>query len=199
MVAWAEQRARRKKVAERAEFRVADVQQLPFENGFFDAVISESVTAFAPDTARALAEYARVIRSSGYVGLNEGTWLHGTPPEDLEAFVKRTMDGVNFRTPDDWQAMLEGADLQVTTREVKRMDSVTQRRDEMTGMDLQDWGHHLRAYGRVLQLYLTNKKFREYMRSMTPSRQVMGELFRHMGFGLYVARKEQPGGKGHGH
>jgi SAM-dependent methyltransferase len=191
MVGWAQQRAGRKKVETLTEFRVADVQRLPFDDAVFDAVLSESVTAFAPDTARALAEYARVTRPGGYVGLNEGTWLHGAPPAELEAFVQRTMDGVNFRSSESWQDLLVSVGLQISACEVGRMDSVTQRRDEMTGMDLHDWGHHLRAYGRVLQLYLTNARFRKYMRSMTPSRRVMAELFQHMGFGLYVGRKEQ--------
>lgn len=193
MVGWAQQRARRKKVEALTEFRVADAQQLPFDDGVFDAVLSESVTAFAPDASRAIGEYARVIRSGGYVGLNEGTWVRGAPPAELEAFVRRTMDNVNFRSADEWQALLTEAGLQIATCDVQRLDSAGQRHAETTGMDLHDWGHHLRAYGRVLQLYITSARFRAYMRTMTPSRQVMADLFRFMGYGLYVGRREKPG------
>ena len=59
---------------------VADAQCLPFADRTFDAVICESVTAFVPGKLRAVAEYARVMRPGGYVGLAEGTWL--TPPHD---------------------------------------------------------------------------------------------------------------------
>ena len=41
MVDWAEQRARRRGVAERARFRSADAQALPFANSEFDAVFAE--------------------------------------------------------------------------------------------------------------------------------------------------------------
>ncbi|MCA9905241.1 MAG: class I SAM-dependent methyltransferase, partial [Anaerolineae bacterium] len=43
MIARARERARKEQLTERVQFRVADVQQLPFEDNQFDAVISESV------------------------------------------------------------------------------------------------------------------------------------------------------------
>ncbi|MDF1530889.1 MAG: class I SAM-dependent methyltransferase [ANME-2 cluster archaeon] len=49
-------RAHKQGLADRVEFRVADAQDLPFEDTIFDAAISESVTAFPADKAKALSE-----------------------------------------------------------------------------------------------------------------------------------------------
>jgi SAM-dependent methyltransferase len=57
--------ARSKQVAQRADFRVADAQALPFPDGAFDVVASALVINFIPDPARALAEMRRVARPGG--------------------------------------------------------------------------------------------------------------------------------------
>jgi ubiquinone/menaquinone biosynthesis C-methylase UbiE len=54
-----------KPVAQRADFRVADAQTLPFPAGAFDVVASALVINFIPDPARALAEMRRVARPGG--------------------------------------------------------------------------------------------------------------------------------------
>ncbi len=46
MVARSQDRAKRKRLETNVAFRVADAQHLPFEDGLFDAVISESAIAF---------------------------------------------------------------------------------------------------------------------------------------------------------
>jgi SAM-dependent methyltransferase len=55
------------------EFAVADVENLPFEDGQFDAVVSTFGVMFAPDHARSAAEMARVCRSGGRIGLANWT------------------------------------------------------------------------------------------------------------------------------
>lgn len=188
MAAWAQQRAARKGIAERVEIRVADALALPFAAGVFDAVLSESVTAFIPDKPAALSEYARVALPGGFVGLNEGTWIE-PPSAKMKNYVQATMGGVDFMPAESWQALVTGAGMELSAAEIERIDSRSQRRAELAGLDRQDWGHLLRAYGRVLQLLLTDARFRVYTRGMIPSRQVMSSLFRHLGYGLYVGRK----------
>jgi arsenite methyltransferase len=83
MIQRAGETAQRAGVADRIEFRVADVQELPFGNEVLDAVLSESVTAFPADKAKAVGEYARVTKPGGYVGLSEATWLKVRPPPEL--------------------------------------------------------------------------------------------------------------------
>jgi SAM-dependent methyltransferase len=54
-------------------FAVADAENLPFEDGAFDAAISTFGVMFAPDHARSAAELARVTRSGGRIGLANWT------------------------------------------------------------------------------------------------------------------------------
>ena len=54
-------------------FQVADVEQLPFADGSFDAVISTFGVMFAPDHERAAAEMLRVCRPGGQIGLANWT------------------------------------------------------------------------------------------------------------------------------
>ena len=59
--------ARNKPFAQRADFRVADAQTLPFPDGAFDVVASALVINFIPDRPRALAEMCRVGHPGGVV------------------------------------------------------------------------------------------------------------------------------------
>lgn len=58
-----------------AEFRLADAENLPFEDGTFDAVISECVVCLIPDKQRALNEKVRVLKPGGRVIMHDViTW-----------------------------------------------------------------------------------------------------------------------------
>ena len=61
--------ARRKPIAQDAEFKVASATELPFPNGLFDIVTSALVINFISDRPRALAEMRRVARPGGLVAL----------------------------------------------------------------------------------------------------------------------------------
>ena len=61
--------ARRRLGPDRAEFREADAQNLPFPAAGFDRVVSGLVLNFVPDQLRAAAEMLRVIRPGGEVAL----------------------------------------------------------------------------------------------------------------------------------
>ncbi len=58
----------------RFEFRCADVQELPFGDGGFDAVIANHMLYHVPDRPRALSEISRVLRAGGtlYAATNGG-------------------------------------------------------------------------------------------------------------------------------
>ena len=57
------------------EFKVADVEALPFRDASFDAVLSTFGVMFTPDHARSAAEMARVCRSGGRIGV--ANWTPG--------------------------------------------------------------------------------------------------------------------------
>ena len=98
MIAWSKKRAEREKATDRTEFRVANTEQLSFEDNNFDIVLSESVTAFPEDKQKVVNEYARVVKPGGFVGMNEGTWLNYPPLRDLVKYIKNTMENAEFLT-----------------------------------------------------------------------------------------------------
>ena len=57
----------------RIECRRADAEDLPFEDGSFDTVLSTFGVMLTPDHARAAAELQRVCRSGGRIGLTNWT------------------------------------------------------------------------------------------------------------------------------
>ncbi|MDO9438055.1 class I SAM-dependent methyltransferase [Hydrogenophaga sp.] len=69
------QRGAERAKAERLDvsFQVADVEELPFEDASFDAVLSTFGVMFAPDHARSASEMARVCRPGGRIGLANWT------------------------------------------------------------------------------------------------------------------------------
>jgi cyclopropane fatty-acyl-phospholipid synthase-like methyltransferase len=188
MVAWSRKRAMRKGVAERVELQIADAQQLPFEAGGFDAVLVESVNAFVADQPRAFAEYVRVIKPGGYVGLNEGTWVKMPPPAELLEFIARTMQA-RFYPPEGWKTLLGSAGLEITAARIYPIKMLRQRLDENAGMDLQDWADHLSAIGSFIRSYASDAVMRSYARGLVPSRTVVRDLFAYLGYGNYAGCK----------
>ncbi len=65
------------------DFRVADVENLPFADDEFDAVLSTFGVMFAPDQARSAAEMLRVCKPAGKIGL--ANW---TPPSFVGQIFK---------------------------------------------------------------------------------------------------------------
>jgi arsenite methyltransferase len=66
-----EQLARAERLArdEHVSFRRARIEELPFDDGSFDAVISNGVVNLSPDKRRVFAEVARVLRPGGRLAL----------------------------------------------------------------------------------------------------------------------------------
>src|SRR6185436_17613712 len=54
-------------------FRTADAEDLPFEDGSFDAALSTFGAMFTPDHARPAREMLRVVRAGGRIGLANWT------------------------------------------------------------------------------------------------------------------------------
>jgi ubiquinone/menaquinone biosynthesis C-methylase UbiE len=67
------ERARAERLDDRIEFRVADVEALPFDTASFDVVLSTFGVMFAPDHARSAAEMLRVCRPGGRIGMANWT------------------------------------------------------------------------------------------------------------------------------
>jgi SAM-dependent methyltransferase len=72
------------------KFQVADAEQLPFEDGSFDVVLSTYGVMFTPEHGRAAREMLRVVRSGGRIGM--ANW---TP----EGFIGRLFKVIGAHVP----------------------------------------------------------------------------------------------------
>ncbi len=187
MVERAQERARREKVTELVSFRVADAQDLPFEDGSFDAVITESVTAFPEDKQKAVNEYARVTRPGGYVGLNESTWLKVPPPPEIVAWAGQDL-GANVKplTPGEWKGLLERAGLTGITAETF---TIKLQEEERGILQRYGWGGLLGILGRMLSLYIHSPAYRKFVKGASRGGITPKNLPEYFGYGLFVGKK----------
>ena len=188
MIERSKERAKREGVMDRVEFRVADAQDLPFEDDLFDTVITESVTAFPEDKQKAVNEYVRVTKPGGYVGLSESTWLKVPPPPDLIAWASQDL-GANVKplTSSEWVGLLEGAGLGEIVAKTYAIDV----RNEGKGMLRRyGWGGMLGILYRMLSLYATSPAYRKFVKEVRENEITPVNLDEYFGYGLYVGRKK---------
>jgi len=187
MIERSQERAEREGVNDRVEFRVADAQDLPFEDGLFDAIITESVTAFPEDKQRAVREYARVTKPGGYVGLNEATWLKVPPPPELVAWASQDLGAhVKPLTSDGWAGLLEGAGLMEI---VVRIYEVNAQKEAKGLVRRYGYGGVLRIIYRVLSLYARNPAYRRFVKEVRKEKIIPDNIEEYFGYGIYVGRK----------
>lgn len=186
MIARSTERAERDGVEGRVEFGVADAQDLPFEDALFDAVISESITAFPEDKREAVSEYVRVAKPGGYVGLNEATWIKTPIPTEVVEYVFRSAGGCKPETSDGWEELLEGSrlrDIVVKTYKFPIGQFVSDIR--MVG-----FRGIFKACGGLLSLYLKSSAHREAIKEMKKEGwKHPKKLLEYFGYGIYVGRK----------
>ena len=182
MIARSNERAKRERVEDSVEFRVADVRNLPFDDALFDVVICESVATFIEDKRQVAGEFVRVTKPGGYVGLNEEIWLK-TPPAEVVAHVKRAWDiEPDLPTVDGWQRLLEGAGLRDVAARTYRVDA----RRESTQIRRYGFQDMWRMFSRTLSLFFKSSAFRAYMNEQ---RRLPMSVFEYLGYGLFVGRR----------
>lgn len=187
MIERSEERAKREGVADRVDFKVADAQDLPFEDDLFDAVITESVTAFPEDKQKAVNEYVRVTKPGGYVGLNESTWVKVPPPPELAAWASQEL-GANVQplTSGGWVELLEGAELREM---VVRTYEINVRSEAKGIFRRYGFGGMLGVLCRMLSLYARSPDYRRFVKKVREGGVAPENLDEYFGYGLYVGRK----------
>ena len=188
MVERSRERAVREGIEDRVEFRVADAQDLPFEDEVFDAVITESVTAFPEDKQGAVREYARVTKRGGYVGLNEATWLKLPPPPEVVAWASQDLGAsVKPLTPEEWTGLLEGADL---TELVVEVSEISTRKETKGLVRRYGYGGMLKSMVRGFSMYARNSEYRRFVKGVRSGGLTPDNLTEYFGYGIYVGKKE---------
>jgi arsenite methyltransferase len=95
-------------LADRVRFEQGDAEQLPFADGTFDTLICECAFCTFPDKRVAAAEFARVLRRGGRVGLSDLTRT-GALPAELEGLLAWIACIGDARPLDEYVAYLAGA------------------------------------------------------------------------------------------
>ncbi len=182
MIDRSRERAKRSGVEGRVEFKVADVQDLPFEDDLFDVVVGESIAAFVEDKRKAVAEYGRVAIPGGYIGLNETTWIMTPPPVELIEYLVRTT-GARPKTSKAWQELLEALGLRDVEVRTHKVSLLSEWVDEARWLDLRDF---LGPWSRLLVRYLRSPAYRRFVKGTWPMPK---GYFEYLGYGTYVGKK----------
>lgn len=74
-------------LADRVRFHVGDAERIPLPDGVFDAVLTECSFCTFPDKAVAAAEFARILRPGGRMGLADVTVTDAGLPEELRTLA----------------------------------------------------------------------------------------------------------------
>jgi len=110
-IAKAQDKAKSLGLEEIAEFRLAEAEKLPFEDGTFDAVISECVVCLASDKQQVLTEKVRVLKPGGRVIMHDViSWA--PMPEAIRGNSKLYCSCIGGAVRmDDYKRMMERAGL----------------------------------------------------------------------------------------
>ncbi|MDF2114030.1 methyltransferase domain-containing protein [Roseiarcaceae bacterium H3SJ34-1] len=108
--------ARNLRLADRVAFYCGDAERLPFADGTFDAVVCECALCTFPDKPTAVAEFVRVLKSGGTVGISDLT-RSGRLPCELEGDAAWIACVADARPLDEYRALLASAGLAVGVTE----------------------------------------------------------------------------------
>lgn len=111
-VAAAQEAADQAGVGAQVCFLTGDAEGLPVADGAFDAVMCECAFCTFPDKRASAAEFARVLRSGGRVGLSDLTQAGPLPPE-LDGLLAWVACIADARPVDEYVAFLDAAGLAV--------------------------------------------------------------------------------------
>jgi SAM-dependent methyltransferase len=110
-VAKARHRAALAELDSPVRFEVGDAEQLPVDDGMFDAVVCECAFCTFPDKTTAAREFARILRHGGRIGITD-VWLE---PDRLDAelagLAARVACLADARPILDVRSLLESAGL----------------------------------------------------------------------------------------
>jgi SAM-dependent methyltransferase len=106
--------ARHAGLAATVAFDLADAEHLPFKDGTFDALVCECSWCLCPDKAQAAAEFARVLRVGGRVGIADVTVGPAGVPDDLAELPAWIACLAGARTTDGYVGLLTAAGLKAT-------------------------------------------------------------------------------------
>lgn len=100
-------------LSERVDFRIGDAEKLPVPDGSVDVVLCECALCTFPDKPAAAAEFARVLRPGGWVGITDVTVDRDRLPPELTALGAGVACVADARPAAEYAEILAEAGLRV--------------------------------------------------------------------------------------
>lgn len=187
MIERANEKVKKMKLEELVEFGVASAEKLLFDNETFDVVFSESVTAFVENKPKAVKEYVRVLKKSGFVWINEVTWMKENPSKEIADYVVKAMGGVKPESFDYWEKLLQDAGLKDVKARMAKIGIINQAISEAKGSSFME---AFIGMCRIVKLYFTNGVYRRGINKlMRDAIRIPRNLLAYLGYGIYFGRK----------
>ncbi len=190
MVRQSAKRAHRQGLTDEAVFLVGSATALPFDDAAFDAVLCESVNSFIPERVRSLAEYRRVVRPGGRIGMNECVWLD-VPPRDLADYLEGITGAHFMDARGGWGRLLEEGGLDLVSQTIHQTGILRQWFSEARQADARDFASAWVSFARGC---LSNTEYRRFALAAFNVPRSAWRMFRYFGYGIYVGRKPGPEG-----
>lgn len=187
MISKAKEKARKQNIEDKVEFRVADVFQLPFDDGSFDVALFESVLTPLPgNKLDAMKETIRVTRSRGLIGANESVFFDSAPAELLELVNEHPAVPGGMFTPQSLRDLFEEAGLQVVEVSEVRSSEAPSVAREMGVLGILSF--MIRSYWKILGKLLTDPRFRKAQKIDDRLTKILKD---HGGYLLIIGQKPQ--------
>lgn len=182
MIDKATQRAASEGVSHLIEFKVGNVQQLPFADRIFDWVIAESVTVFL-DKVKVYREFYRVLKPEGHIADHEMALLKELPAQLKQQLEECYGSGTNPLTYEGWCQTLTQAGFQDV--EIKNPQPLKNNSNLIVNALKKDW---------VLIKGLADKARRQpgLLPRLQKNAGFMKQYRSYFGFGLVYGRKPTP-------
>jgi arsenite methyltransferase len=104
-------------LARQVRFQVGDAERIPLPDNTFDALVCECAFCTFPDKATAAAEFARVLRPGGRVGITDVTVATSGLPEELTTLAAWVACVADARPLAEYSAILDHAGLRTVHTE----------------------------------------------------------------------------------
>ncbi|WP_017597501.1 class I SAM-dependent methyltransferase, partial [Nocardiopsis lucentensis] len=104
-------------LADRVRFREGDAERLPVPEAVYDALVCECALCTFPDKPAAAAEFARVLRPGGRVGITDVTVAGGGLPDELAGIAGWVACVADALPADAYAELLRAAGLRLLRAE----------------------------------------------------------------------------------
>ena len=170
--------ARKKGVLDRVAFRLADMQDLPFQDDTFDGAIIQAALIFT-EKRRALQMLLRKVRPHGFVGLVELAWKSPPPGEMIRRVGEVLCQAAsNAELHEGWVNLLTQSGFNVVCAELHDLDFSSRGTLRNEGF---------LATSKIALKSILDRSVRRKTQDVT---SLFKEAREYLGYGIYVARKQ---------